>query len=303
MKLHRHQPSSRQNKSPSPYQELFIYYVKGRLKAPGRTFQNNFIGNWQEQDDSILFFSSPAERQIEKLLDCQPHLEYLDSYQMRYEHWLGEKFTTFEHGTFRIKPPWEVGEDSEVDYCAKKQIILDPGLVFGTGSHPTTGDCLAALELAAESTQISSALDLGTGTGLLALAAARLGSNRTLGVDLNLLAAKTARKNVLLNRMEDRIAVIQGRAEDIIAYPADLLIANLHYEVMHRLIDTQGFLAKERFILSGLMGSEAKQLADTLQRCPVEIIKQWTREGVWHTIYGKVEQKGSLSTSTLLGKT
>ena len=212
---------------------------------------------------------------------------------MPYDQWLGEKFTTFEHGAFRIMPPWEVTEERVNSFTDKLPILLDPGLVFGTGTHPTTRDCLEALELAARSRQMSSVLDLGTGTGLLALAAARLGCERIVGIDLNPLAAKTAGRNVRLNQLEDRIVIARGRAEEIIAYPADLLIANIHYDVMQHLIMSEGFLAKKRFILSGLMRSEAKHIADTLQRYPVKILKQWTQDCIWHTIYGEKVQKGS----------
>ena len=289
-------PQAHQNKREkigiAPCEELFIYYLRGRLKMSDQKFQNNFIGNWEEEDDSILFFSNSADRQIEKLLHRQPHLEYVDRYRMPYSQWLGEKFTTFEHGAFRIMPPWEVTDDRLNSVAEKLPILLDPGLVFGTGTHPTTRDCLEALELAAASVQISSVLDLGTGTGLLSLAAARLGGDRIIGVDLNHLAARTAASNVRLNQLEDRIVIVQGRAEDMIAYPSDLLIANIHHDVMHNLILNAGFLAKKRFILSGLMRSEAKHIAATLQRYPVKILKQWTQDGIWHTIYGERVQKG-----------
>ena len=285
--------NSREKIGIAPFEELFIYYLKGRLALSDQKFQNNYIGTWEEEDDSILFFSASADRQIENLLHRLPHLEVVDSYRMPYDQLLGEKFTTFEHGAFRIMPPWEVTEERVNSFTDKLPILLDPGLVFGTGTHPTTRDCLEALELAARSRQMSSVLDLGTGTGLLALAAARLGCERIVGIDLNPLAAKTAGRNVRLNQLEDRILIARGRAEEIIAYPADLLIANIHYDVMQHLIMSEGFLAKKRFILSGLMRSEAKHIADTLQRYPVKILKQWTQDGIWHTIYGEKVQKGS----------
>ena len=281
--------NSREKIAIPPYEELFIYYLKGRLALSDQKFQNNYIGTWEEEDDSILFFSASADRQIENLLHRLPHLEVVDSYRMPYDQWLGEKFTAFEHGAFRIMPPWEVTEERVNSFTDKLPILLDPGLVFGTGTHPTTRDCLEALELAARSRQMSSVLDLGTGTGLLALAAARLGCERIVGIDLNHLAAKTAGRNVRLNQLEDRILIARGRAEEIIAYPADLLIANIHYDVMQHLIMSEGFLAKKRFILSGLMRSEAKHIHDTLQRYPVKILKRWTQDGIWHTIYGERE--------------
>jgi ribosomal protein L11 methyltransferase len=293
MNAPRVQNNSRPQFGISPDAELFIYYLKGRLARHDPVFQTDFIGNWEEGDDSILFFSNSADQQIETLLNRQPHLEYVDSYRMPYDDWLGEKFSTFEHGTFRIMPPWEAAEDGADAAADKLQILLDPGLVFGTGTHPTTRDCLEALELAAGSEPVSSVLDLGTGTGLLALAAARLGSARVLGADLNLLAARTAASNVRLNRLQDRVVIVQGRAEDMIACPVNLLIANIHYDVMQNLINTGGFLAKKRFILSGLMRSEAKHIASTLQRQPVKLVKQWTPDGIWHTIYGETVQKHS----------
>ena len=277
--------------SAGPKRDLYIYYLKGRLKTESGVFQNNFIGNWEEEDDSFLFFSSPALRQIQSLLNRQRQLSYVDSYEMSYDQWLGEVFSTFEHGKFHITPIWDCGEDETAE--DKIRILLDPGLVFGTGTHPTTRDCLEALEAAACSTQFKTVLDLGTGTGLLSLAAARLGSKRVVAVDLNLLAARTAARNVQLNQLEDRVVIVQGKAEDVIAYPADLVIANIHYDVMRHLVNTEGFVDKKRFILSGLLRSEAKDIADSLAQHPVKIIKQWARDGIWHTFYGQMEQDGS----------
>ena len=271
----------------SPCQDLYIYYLNGRIKADKALFQENFIGNWQEEDDSFLFFSSPAPRQVHNLLDCQPQLSYIDSYCMSYEQWLGEVFSTYESGNFRIIPPWETSTNITDDFPAKREILLDPGLVFGTGTHSTTRDCLKALELAAGAMDLNTVIDLGTGTGLLALAAAKLGSERTVAIDLNFLAAQTAARNVRLNHLEDRVLVFQGKAQDVIAYPADLVIANIHYDVMRQIINSEGFLAKKRFIISGLLRSQAKEIAGSLANYPVKILKHWTRGGIWHTFYGK----------------
>ncbi len=272
-----------------PCQELFIYYLKGRLKADSKTLPDNCIGNWEEEENSFLFFSRPAFEQVENLLSRQPQLSYIDSYQMPYEQWLGEVFSTFEHGKFRIIPLWEAPREQLCANGNNLDILLDPGLVFGTGTHPTTRDCLDALELAAGSKAFNTVLDLGTGTGLLALAAAKLGSNGVVAADLNLLAAKTAHRNVRLNHLQDRVVTVQGRAEDMIAYPADLVIANIHYDVMRQLVNNNGFLTKKRFILSGLLRSEAKDSADILAKHQVKIIKQWAHEGIWHTFYGKMD--------------
>jgi ribosomal protein L11 methyltransferase len=287
MNRHLPQPNNCSSAGVSPYQELFIYYLKGRLKTVRDYFQDNFIGNWEEDDYSFLFFSSPALPQIKTLLFRQPQLHLLDSYQMPYAEWLGENFRSFDHGRFRIIPSWEKRQPSAAPAGAKLSILLDPGLVFGTGTHPTTRDCLEAIEIAFAATPPATILDLGTGSGLLALAAAKLGSARIVAVDLNLLAAQTAAANVRRNHLEHRVVVVQAKAEEMIAAKADLVIANIHYDVMRHLIRSGGFHAKGKFILSGLLRSEAGLIAAELAGFPAHIVKRWTRDGIWHTFYGE----------------
>ncbi|MGD2184693.1 MAG: 50S ribosomal protein L11 methyltransferase [Desulfobacterales bacterium] len=204
---------------------------------------------------------------------------------MSYEQWQGTRFHSFDQGCFRIIAPWQ---DAAILKDGQLPIFLDPGVVFGTGSHPTTQDCLEAVELACRQKPPERVLDLGTGSGLLALAAARLGCKLNLAVDVNLLAAQTAAKNVRLNRLKNQIAVVQGDAEDFIECPADMLIANIHFSVMQKLIKANGFQTKQRFILSGLLCSEAKQIQIDLEHASAKIIKSWTREGIWHTFYGEI---------------
>ncbi|MGD9149142.1 MAG: hypothetical protein PVG40_02580, partial [Desulfobacterales bacterium] len=71
--------------------------------------------------------------------------------------------------------------------------------------------------------------------------------------------------------------------------PADLLMANVHYAVMRKLIQSEGFRTKKCFILSGLMRSEAKQVKIEIERLPAKILKSWTHEGIWHTFYGEFD--------------
>ena len=269
-----------------PYDDLYIYQLNGRLTSQHRISNRHFIGNWEEDDFSFLFFSQPAFEDIQDLLRTQPQLSYIDNYHMSYAQWQGAVLTSFEHGPFQIVAPWEDHSQNRPD---KLEIILDPGLVFGTGTHPTTRDCLDAIQLAYRRHAPNSALDLGTGTGILALAAARLGCRLNLAVDLNFLATTTAARNVRLNGLEQQVMVVQGFAEDFINCPADLLVANVHYAVMQKLIQSKAFRTKKCFILSGLMRSEAKQLKMDLERLAAKILKSWTHKGIWHTFYGEFD--------------
>ena len=276
---------SHRQKEGCPYQDLYIYYLEGTLQPGKAVFQDNFIGNWEEDNFSFLFFSSPARREVEDLVCSQPQLTILDCFHMSYDQWQSERFTSQHHGQFQILPAWEARSDQNTQ-SEKKTILLDPGVVFGNGTHPTTGDCLEALELAFGPAPPEKVLDLGTGTGVLALAAAHLGAQKILAVDLNPLAVNTAQKNVHLNELRSLILVARSRAQDCIDFQADLVIANIHWEVMRELVLSDGFLQKKQFILSGLLRSEARDLTEILAKLPVKIQKMWTQDGIWHTFYG-----------------
>lgn len=268
--------------SANPYQNLYIYYLSGRFR-PGRNFKpDHYIGNWVEDDFSFLFFTRPNKALVKKTANSQPGLELLDDYHMTYEQWQGGEISPCRIGRFNITPPWLPKEKSADD----TDIILDPGVVFGTGAHPTTRDCIEALGIAFSDQTIRTALDLGTGTGLLAIAAARMGCTKTLAMDLNLLAVQTAQRNVVLNELADRVIVAQGDAEKFMDFTSDLVISNIHYAVMKNLIRTEGFLHKKQFILSGLLRGEATRIETVLADLPVKIIKRWDQDGVWHTFYG-----------------
>jgi ribosomal protein L11 methyltransferase len=268
--------------SANPYQNLYIYYFSGRFR-PGRDFKpDHYIGSWEEDDFSFLFFTRPNPALVEAAVNSLPDLTLLDHYHMTYDQWQGADAVPLQLGRFTIVPPWLAVQAIDLDHT----IILDPGVVFGTGTHPTTRDCLEALQLALEDRSIRSALDLGTGTGLLALATARLGCASVLATDLTLLAARTAQRNVALNGLGDRILVTQGDAQKFMDFTSDLVVSNIHSDVMKNLLRSAGFLKKKRFILSGLMRNEAAHIEATLDDLPVRIIRRWDQDGIWHTFYG-----------------
>jgi len=265
--------------------ELQIYYIQGRADIAPGSLGRHFIGNWEEDGYSFLFFSKPARETIDGMLNTRPDLVLLDAYQMRYEDWLGERFEAFHAGGFYITPPTGGGQYHPDD----RTIRLDPGVVFGTGGHPTTRHCLELIARVCGSARIETAVDIGTGTGLLALAAARMGCGRVLALDANYLAAQTTRRNVLLNGLADVIVTVQARAETW-ARPCDLLIANIHFDVMKHLISGPAFAQAQWFILSGLLRSQARDIAGLLTAKPVTIIETAHSDGIWHTFLGRKSQ-------------
>ena len=272
---------------PAPCEHLYIYHIEGRIAPTEAPVRPDFIGLWQESGSAFLFFSTPAPGTVSELVRGDPGLTYQDCYHLTYDQWHGGPFDAFQQGSLRVVPAWQAGSEMQADRPGCKRILLDPGVVFGVGTHPTTRDCLAALQLAHRNSRFTGVLDLGTGTGLLALAAASLARTRVLAVDLNALAVKTARANVRLNQLEDSVMVVQGDALDLVHCRADLVVANIHYDVMRRLIQSRAFLEKQHFVLSGLMRRDARDIAGELRRRSIDIIRDWQHEGIWFTFYAR----------------
>jgi ribosomal protein L11 methyltransferase len=264
---------------------LYIYYIEGIVPAHHTIEAEGFIGNWVEEDFSFLFFTRPAKDQVLGILADFPELKLLDEYEMTYAQWQGGNIEPVRIGRFLLNPTWIKASPGENDIA----ITLDSGVVFGNGTHTTTQACLEAIDIACSGGKAKTMLDLGSGTGILALAAARLGCEKILAVDYNYLAAKTARLNVSLNDLDNNILVVNGKAEEHLAVATDLLVANIHYDVMKELVRSEGFLRQKWFILSGLLRSESEKILGFLKSQPVLILKTWNQDEIWHTILGITE--------------
>jgi len=189
---------------------------------------------------------------------------------------------------FWIVPPW-LENDPHPNLMT---ILLDPGVVFGNCHHPTTQACLKALSIAAESQPLERVLDLGTGTGILAMAAAHLGAREVVAVDLNPLCVKTAVRNVELNDLGGRIQVMKARAEDVVDVSADLIVANIHYEVIIELLRQAVINPDARLIISGLLRSQYRDVVARLARMGFQPVQEWDHDMTWYTILASRNLKG-----------
>ena len=145
-------------------------------------------------------------------------------------------------------------------------IVLDSNLAFGTGTHPTTQLCLETIhDLAFGPWGLSgkSVLDFGCGTALLVIAALKLGAGRGQGVEIDQEAAATAKRNVLLNGLSERMVISQGSWEAVEG-KVDLILANLVPSVMFRTgSEIPVHLGQHgRVVVSGFGQSQAKDMED-----------------------------------------
>mgnify|MGYP003586142138 FL=1 len=130
-----------------------------------------------------------------------------------------------------IKPSWEDYEAAPDDVV----IELDPGEAFGTGSHPTTAMCIRELETLVKAGM--EVFDVGTGSGILSIAAAKLGAGKITAVDYDRTALKVARENIGQNHVEDVITLGQSDILKQVDGKADLVIANIIADIIIRLFD------------------------------------------------------------------
>lgn len=147
------------------------------------------------------------------------------------DNWKAYFHTEKVGGLIVIKPAWEDYEASPDDIV----IDLDPGAAFGTGTHPTTAMCIRELESAVKGGM--RVFDVGTGSGVLAVAAAKLGAGEVVAMDYDRTAATVAQENVERNHVEDRVTTGVSDLLKAFTGKADLIIANIIADIVIRLFD------------------------------------------------------------------
>jgi ribosomal protein L11 methyltransferase len=170
---------------------------------------------------------------------------------------------------FTIVPTWEEYTPVHSDELL---IELDPGMAFGTGTHPTTVMCIQALERTVKSGDI--VVDVGTGSGVLSIAAALLGAAEVKALDLDEIAVTTARVNVELNKVSNIVTVSQNNLLDgVEPDSADVVVANILAEVIVRFTDDVYRVVKSGgyFISSGIIQQKKDFVKKALQDAGFEI--------------------------------
>ena len=265
----------------NPYAHLVIYNFDGLPDLPSHLDNDpRFLGCWEEDGTSFVFFNSRADDLMDALCKAHPTIPLTGVYEMTGEEWHGDEILPYSVGNLLISPPWDI-------LPGRKQILLDPGVVFGTGRHPTTESCLDLIQYICEKDGISRAMDIGTGTGLLALGAAALGVPSVLACDFNFLAVQTCRRNILLNDMEEQILAFQARGEDIMEIPCDLLVANIHYDVMKDLILHPALGRVKWILLSGILNSQTRQVMADLKAANIHVLQRRCPDGIWNTLLAR----------------
>ncbi|WP_127532308.1 50S ribosomal protein L11 methyltransferase [Paenibacillus kobensis] len=199
-----------------------------------------------------------------------------------------------------IRPTWEEYTPGE----GERIIDLDPGMAFGTGTHPTTALCLRTLDSVIKGGE--ELIDVGTGSGILAIGAMKLGAKSVLAVDLDPVAVSSAKENTKLNglsesidvRLSDLLGVIKGETKDEsgaeagpmnVTVPVDVVVANILAEIIMLFIDDVYEALKPGgiYIASGIWENKEEVVEQGLLKSGFEIIDRRREDGWIAFVAGK----------------
>ncbi|MBS5937175.1 50S ribosomal protein L11 methyltransferase [Clostridium sp.] len=182
-----------------------------------------------------------------------------------------------------VRPIWEEYKEENDELV----LVLDPGMAFGTGTHETTRMCIQSLENYVKEDSV--VFDVGCGSGILAIAAAKLGAKKAVGVDLDPVAVESAKENVGYNNL-DNIEVLYGNLVEVIDGKADIVVANIIAEVICILTEDVKRVLKDDgyFITSGIIHDRVDMVTKKLEETGFEVV-EINKDGEWNCIVAKVK--------------
>ena len=182
-----------------------------------------------------------------------------------------------------IRPSWRD------DYDAEGRVVLniDPGLAFGTGNHETTRLCLEAVERYLK--EGNTVLDVGCGSGILAIASLLLGAGSAVGVDIDETAVKTAKENAEINNVADRFTAITGDLTEKVTGKYNLIVANIVADaIMFLSKGVKEFMTPDTvYIMSGIIDTRADEVINAISP-DFEIIEKYEDKG-WVCLVAKAK--------------
>ena len=182
-----------------------------------------------------------------------------------------------------IKPSWEAWDEQPGDLV----IELDPGMAFGTGTHETTAMCVAMIEKHYHGGEV---LDVGTGSGILAIAAARLGAREVLGVDIDPMAVRVAQENVEKNGLADRVTICEGDlVKGLDNVQCEFAVANILAEVIMLLAaPLKSHLTENAtFVCSGILREREDEVTKVLTANGYQLFDRMEK-GDWVALAARV---------------
>lgn len=185
-------------------------------------------------------------------------------------------------GRFVVAPPWLAASDLELDLA----IVIDPAMAFGTGEHPTTRGVLRLMPgVVKPGDRVA---DLGSGSAVLAIAAAMLGASRVAAIEMDADAIGNAEENVRANGVADRVVVIEGAADALLPHvaPVRVVLANIISSVLISLLPAirSALDVEGAAVFSGILRDEREEFVSALAREGWRVEEEDVEDGWWTAV-------------------
>lgn len=231
-----------------------------------------------DTEEERRFLGGLSEKLKESLPDCTAEQKTVcdDDWKDKWKEYFKPAKVT---DRLVVKPTWE--EYEKVD--GELVIEIDPGMAFGTGTHETTSLCLELIEKYMKPGD--DVLDVGCGSGILAIAAGLLGANNVLGIEIDPVAVEIGKSNVALNGLSENVKVVYGDLTKGVDFKADLVAANLMADIVKILSKDVAKHIKPGgiYISSGILAELAGDVGSVIEKCGFEI-EEVRVKGEWCAI-------------------
>lgn len=248
-------------------------WLSVRVRAPAEDreavvalfFEMGSMGVQEDGDTLATHFPPPIEQEFlaQRLHKVSPNssVEMADTPDIDWSERWRDRIVSHEVGPLVVSPPWLAREED-----AERSIIIDPGMAFGTGDHETTR---GVIRLMAGIIQPGDTVaDLGAGSAVLAIAAAKLGASRVAAIELDPDAIENAEQNVIRNGVADRVTVLEGDADVMLPLLGQfrVILVNIISSVITELLPAirNGLAPGGVVVLSGVLVAESRALKGVL---------------------------------------
>jgi ribosomal protein L11 methyltransferase len=236
-----------------------------------------------QEDGTSVVTHFPSDARIDDIRDAvmtadpRADIAVSEAPETDYSSWRAS-VSAHRVGNLVITPPWLVGE-----YDSDTRIVIDPAMAFGTGEHPTTRGVMRLMQGVVRPGDVVA--DLGAGSAVLSIAAAKLGARRVIAIEIDPDSIGNAEDNVRVNRVGDVVEVIEGDAATLLPLlaPARLVLANIISSVLIPLLPTIRLALADRgqAILSGILRDERDSMLAALDADGWTVEREDTEDAWW----------------------
>lgn len=264
--------------------EIIIDYIEeGVIDDNNDTYVKFYLSDEENIEEKLEIIKN-------KLIDINNYVDVgtgkIELSTMNDEDWANnwkKYYKPFKIDNIIIKPTWEkYTKRTHEDVI----IEIDPGMAFGSGTHETTSMCIGMINKYLDNNH--SVIDVGCGSGILGITAAKIGAKEVTCIDLDKNAVKAAKENVITNEVEDKVNVLNGDLLELVNVKANMVVANIMADIIMILAKgvSRYLLPNGIFISSGIILDRVEDVKNTLTANGFEIL-EIKRKGEWAAIVAR----------------